>query len=256
MRIGKGLVVFVTGGASGLGEATVRRLHKAGCSVACADVQQDRMDALTKELGSQDLLMIKCNVTKEQEVEDAIKKTVEMFGAVHVALTCAGVVWPSQTLTTQSSLDTKKLELMYRINVFGSVYVAKHAAIAMSKNKASEHGDKGVILFVSSIAAEEAARGQVAYGGTKGAINGMVMPMARDLGKFGIRVAAIAPGIFKTPLGAQLPKENLAVLEKMSVFQRAGDPDEFAHFVGSIIENAYISGVRLRIDGATKLANL
>jgi NAD(P)-dependent dehydrogenase (short-subunit alcohol dehydrogenase family) len=147
----------------------------------------------------------------QSDIEAAIKQTVEKFGAIHVALTCAGVSWPSLMLTSKSSLDTKQFELLFSINVFGSAYVAKYAAIAMSKNAPlNELGEKGLILFVSSVAAEEAPRGQVAYGGSKGAINGMVMPMARDLGKFGIRVAAIAPVIFDTPMGHVNPKERIA----------------------------------------------
>ena len=156
MRIGKGLVVFVTGGASGLGEATVRRMHAAGCSVVVADMNSDRMELIIKELGVDRVLTVKCDVTKEADVEAAIKATVDRFGSLHVALACAGVAWPSMMLTSKSSLDTKNFELLFRINVFGSAYVAKHAAIAMAKNPAAnEHGEKGLILFVSSVAAEE-----------------------------------------------------------------------------------------------------
>ena len=164
------------------------------------------MDLLVRELNTKELLTIKCDVTSEQEVEAAIKKTVETFGAVHVALNCAGVDWHQQMLTSKAAIDTSRLELMFRINVFGSVFVAKHAAIAMSKNKASEHGDKGLILFVSSIMGEEGGRGLVGYAGTKGALHGMVMPMARDLGRYGIRVVSIAPGLFMTPM-AEAAKE-------------------------------------------------
>ena len=114
------------------------------------------------------------------------------------------------TLTSKGSLDMKSFESLFAINVFGSAYTAKYAAIAMSKNKVvNDWGEKGVIIFVSSVAAEEGQRGQVAYGGSKGAINGMVMPMARDLSKLGIRVAAIAPGIFMTPMGHAMPKKVL-----------------------------------------------
>ena len=255
MRIEKGLVVFVTGGASGLGEATVRRMHAAGCSVVVADMNTERMEMIAKELGER-VLIVKCDVTKETDVEAAIKQTVEKFGAIHVALACAGVAWPSMMLTSKSSLDTKAFETLFRINVFGSAYVAKHAAVAMSKNTATEQGEKGLILFVSSVAAEEGQRGQVAYGGSKGAINGMVMPMARDLGKFGIRVAAIAPGIFETPMGHAMPKQVLTRLLADTPMARLGKPDDFAHFVGAIVENAYINGVHLRVDGAIKMSNL
>lgn len=196
MRIEKGIVIFVTGGASGLGEATVRMLHAKGASVAVADMNDERLAMLASELKER-YLSIKCDVTKEQDVKAAVEKTVETFGALHVALACAGVAWAGMTLTSKGSLDMGLFEKVVQINLYGSAYVAKFAAVAMSKNKpVNDRGEKGVIIFVSSVAGEEGQRGQVAYGATKGAINGMVMPMARDLGKFGIRVAAVAPGIF------------------------------------------------------------
>ena len=257
MRIGEGTVVLVTGGASGLGESVVRKMHALGYSVCVADMNKERMELITKELGKERVLTVECNVTKEADVEAAVKKTVEKFGALHVALACAGVAWPSMTLTSKSSLDMKSFENLFAINVFGSAYTAKYAAVAMSKNKAvNDLGEKGVIIFVSSVAAEEGQRGQVAYGGSKGAINGMVMPMARDLSKFGIRVAAIAPGIFMTPMGHAMPKKVLDELMTNTPMGRPGQPEEFAHFVGAIIENSYINGVHLRIDGAIKMGNL
>ena len=139
----------------------------------------------------------------------------------------------------------------------GSVYLAKYASIAMSKNKAvNDRGEKGVILFVSSVAAEEGQRGQAAYSATKGAVNGMVMPMSRDLAKFGIRVLAIAPGIFLTPMANHMPENVQKRLNADTPMGRPGQPDEFAHFVGACIENGYLNGVHLRIDGAIKMSNL
>lgn len=206
MRITEGLIVFVTGGASGLGEATVRMLHAKGASVAVADMNEERLALLQTELKDK-YLAIKCDVTKELDVKNAVEQTVAKFGALHVALACAGVAWPGMTLTSKGGLDTKRFEQVVAINLFGSAYVAKFAAIAMSKNKpVNDLGEKGVIIFVSSVAAEEGQRGQVAYSATKGAINGMVLPMARDLGKFNIRVAAVAPGLFETPLSHAMSK--------------------------------------------------
>ena len=203
MRIGEGTVIFITGGASGLGEETVRRMHGQGASVCVADMDVARMQALHSELQER-ILCVPCNVTKEAEVKAATDKCIEVFGTIHAAVACAGVAWVAPTLTSRGPLNTKTFEAVMAINVLGSAYVAKYAAVAMSKNKAvNEQGEKGVILFVSSVAAQEGQRGQVAYGASKGAINGIVLPMARDLGKFNIRVAAIAPGIFATPMGAK-----------------------------------------------------
>jgi NAD(P)-dependent dehydrogenase (short-subunit alcohol dehydrogenase family) len=203
------------------------------------------------------VLITKCDVTKESDVKEAIELTVATFGALHVSLACAGVAWPTMTLSSKGSLDMKIFETEVKINLLGSAYVAKYSAVAMSKNTAvNERGEKGLILFVSSVAAEEGQRGQVAYGATKGAINGMVVPMARDLGKFGIRVVAVAPGIFATPMGAAMPEKVQKRLAQDTPMGRFGMPDEFSHFCCAIIENGYINGVHLRIDGATKLSNL
>lgn len=197
----------MTGGASGLGEAAIRMFHSKGASVVIADMNTERMDLIFKELKDR-ILIVKCDVTKQKDVESAVEQTLKKFGALHVVLASAGVAWPGMTLTSKDSLDMDRFEQVMKINVSGSAYAAKYGAVAMSKNKAvNDRGEKGVIIFVSSVAAEEAQRGQVAYGASKGAINGMVMPMARDLGKFGIRVAAIAPGIFQTPMAGHMPEK-------------------------------------------------
>ena len=156
MRIGEGTIVFVTGGASGLGEATVRMLHAKGASVAVADMNTERLELLQKDLGDSRYLGVKCDVTKEQDVKSAVDQTVAKFGALHVALASAGVAWPGMTLTSKGSLDTKLFETVTRINLFGSIYMAKYAAVAMAKNKpVGDKSERGVILFVSSVAGEE-----------------------------------------------------------------------------------------------------
>ena len=248
--------MFVTGGASGLGEETVRQLHAKGASVAVADMDIARMQKLHASLQER-IYCIPCDVTKEDDVKNAIEKTVAMFGTIHAALACAGVAWPVQTLTSKGPLNTGIFKKVIEINVYGSVYMAKYAAVAMSKNQpVNDKGEKGVILFVSSVAAEEGQRGQIAYGASKGAMNGIVLPMARDLGRYGIRAAAIAPGIFATPMGAKMPKKVQDRLNADTPMGRPGTPEEFAHMVGFCIENSYINGVHLRIDGATKLSHL
>ena len=256
MRIGEGTVIFVTGGASGLGEETVRQMHAKGASVVVADMDVARMQALHAQLQER-ILCVTCDVTKEQDVKNAIDKAVAVFGTVHAALACAGVAWVTPTLTSRGPLNSSVFEKVMAINVLGSMYVAKYAAVVMSKNKpVNEQGEKGVILMVSSVAAQEGQRGQAAYGASKGAINGIVLPMARDLGRFNIRVAAVAPGIFATPMGAKMPKKVQDRLNADTPMGRPGTPAEFAHMVGFCIENGYINGVSLRIDGATRLSHL
>ena len=138
----------------------------------------------------------------------------------------------------------------------GSVFVAKYASVAMSKNKPNEIGERGVIIFVSSIQADEGPAGMVAYAMTKGGINGMVMPMARDLGRFGIRVAALQPGVFETAMSDLIPDEYMKLTKKNTPQSRIGKAKEFAHMVGAMVENSYINGVALKLDGAQIVANL
>ncbi|CDW87751.1 3-hydroxy-2-methylbutyryl-dehydrogenase [Stylonychia lemnae] len=256
MKITGDLVFFITGGASGLGEATVREIHAKGAKVAVADFNEERLALLEKELKER-IFTIKCDVTKEEQVKNAIDKTVEKFGTIHAALACAGIATVSVTLSSRGSLDIGLFKSTTEINVYGSVYVAKYAAQVMSKNKPiNDKGEKGVIMFVSSVAAEEGQRGQVAYSSTKGAINGIVLPMARDLGRYGIRVLSIAPGIFMTPLSHAMPENVMKRLNADTAVNRSGTPDEFAHFVTACIENTYLTGVTLRIDGGIKFSNL
>ena len=207
MRIRKGIVILVTGGASGLGEATVRQMYSKGASVAVIDNNLEKMQALQAELDDGErLLFIKCNVAVEEQVKKAVDDTVAKFGTIHVALACAGVAWMAPMLSKKGAvLNTDIFRSVIQINVLGSVYMAKYAALAMSKNEALNklEGEKGVIILVSSVAGEEAQRAQAGYGASKGAINGMVLPMARDLGKYRIRVLAIAPGVFHTPISNQ-----------------------------------------------------
>ena len=200
-----------------------------------------------------------CDVTKEDDVKNAVAKCVERFGRIDVAIANAGINPPTPLIRKNAGLNIKVFERALAINLYGCVYLAKYAATAMSKNNPSAGNsvpEKGVIIFVSSIAAEEAGRTQAAYGASKGALNGLTLPMARDLGRYGIRVVSIAPGIFDTPLGDEMPDKLMQGLVSFTPMGRAGIPDEFAHLACTVIENEYINGVRLRIDGAIKLGYL
>ena len=230
MKIGEGLIVFVTGGASGLGEAAVLQLHNLGATIAIADFNVEAMQALSARLQVR-ILCIVCDVTNEKDVKHAIDKTVMKFGTIHVALTSAGTNALTPTLTVRGSLDVKMFDRLMNVNFYGGLYVAKYASIVMSKNqKINEKGEKGLILFVSSLSGEMATRGQFAYAASKGAINGMLMPMARDLGRYGIRVAAVQPGMFDTPMSKGFANKEIYV-KKAIPLNRIGTPDEFAHMV-------------------------
>ena len=159
MKVDKNLIVFITGGASGLGEETARRLHAQGCRVAIADLDDERLEILKKELKDRILTFI-CDVTKESDVKEAIEGTVKEWGTIHVALASAGVGWPIQTLTSKSTMNIELFRNVVDINFWGSMYMAKYASVVLSKNKPiNDKGERGLILFISSVAAEEGQRG-------------------------------------------------------------------------------------------------
>ena len=159
MKITSDIVFFITGGASGLGEATVRRLHAAGARVSIADMNEDRMNLLKNELGER-ILTFKCDVSNEEDVKRAMYGTAEVWGTIHAALASAGVSWPMLTHSSKGLMDIAKFKKCMDINFYGSLYVAKYGSAIMSKNKpVNDRGEKGVILFVSSVAAEEGQRG-------------------------------------------------------------------------------------------------
>ena len=169
----------------------------------------------------------------------------------------AGIISTDFMITSKRVLNTDSFNRVIDINVMGSVYVAKYASVAMSKNEPlGAYGERGAIIFVSSSAAYEGQRASVAYAASKAALAGLVLPMARDLGRFGIRAVSIAPSIFETPLGDGFPEKVREVRLSETPMKRFGDPKEFAHLVGSVVENTYVNGVTLKINGATKLSNL
>ena len=251
----EGLVALVTGGASGLGAETVRQLVKAGWKVAIVDMNDENGETILQEVGKDSAIFIKLDVTDEGAVKQAIATTVEKFGALHIAVNCAGIAVVSQTITSKTVLDSKVLKLVMDINVMGTIYVSAHAAKAMSQNKAvNDRGEKGVIVNVASVAAYEGQRGQVPYSASKGAIVGITTPMARDLGRYGIRVVTIAPGIINTPMLSHGSDEMKKQFLKDTPLGRFGETDEFAHLVKAIVENSYLNGVTLRMDGGTVLS--
>ena len=163
-----------------------------------------------------------CDVSIETDVEKAVNQTIKTFGRIDVALACAAIATMSATLSKKKSMDMKIMRQLMEINFYGSMHVAKFASVAMTKNKPSEKGERGLILFVSSIASEQAMRGQGPYGATKGAIRAMTLPMARDMGQFGIRVVSIQPGLFTTPMSSVLPPAIEKLTNKLTPQGRFG----------------------------------
>jgi 3-hydroxyacyl-CoA dehydrogenase/3-hydroxy-2-methylbutyryl-CoA dehydrogenase len=212
---------------------------------------------MVEELGSDKAHFIKLDVTKEKDVKAAIDEVVDKWGALHVAVNCAGIASVSMTCTSKSIIDFNTVRLTTDINVFGTIYVCAHAARAMTKNKPlNDRGERGVIVNVGSVAAYEGQRGQVPYSASKGAIVGITMPMARDLGRFGIRVVCVAPGTIMSPMLKLLPEKMMKNFLKDTPLNRLGEADEFGHMVRTCVENSYLNGVTLRMDGATKLSHV
>ncbi|HEY3832872.1 MAG TPA: SDR family NAD(P)-dependent oxidoreductase [Acidimicrobiia bacterium] len=250
----EGAVALVTGGASGLGEATVRRLHARGASTVIVDKNAERGTALAKELGNK-ALFCETDVTSAESAHAAVNAATEL-GALRIAVNCAGSGMAGRTIGRDGTPhDLSVFEWVIKLNLIGTFNVASTAASAMSKNEPNEGGERGVIVNTASIAAFDGQIGQVAYSASKGGVVGMTLPMARDLGVVGIRVMTIAPGSFETPIfgsgaGADAMKSGLTALVPFPT--RMGDPDEYAQLAQHIVENAYLNGEVIRIDGAVR----
>ncbi len=248
------VVALVSGGASGLGRATVERLCSAGFSVVIADRDAERGEALARELGKT-AVFAPVDVTDASSVERGVEAAVER-GTLRVAVSCAGVGWASRLVTREG--EPHELELFHKIlavNLVGTFNVMRFAAAAMMRNTPDEDSQRGVLVNTASVAAFDGQVGQVAYAASKGAVAAMTLPAARDLAKAGIRVVTVAPGTFDTPMLAGLPdkaRESLAATIPNP--QRLGRPSEYAALVHHIVENAYLNGEVVRLDGALRMA--
>ncbi|WP_416139366.1 3-hydroxyacyl-CoA dehydrogenase [Halomonas sp. HK25] len=246
---------IVTGGASGLGEATVRALHAGGGNVVIADLDDERGQALAGELGER-VRFQRTNVTDEQEAVAATDLAVEAFGGLHGLVNCAGVGNPAKVLDREG--NPQPLETFSRIvdiNLNGSFNMARVAAAAMAKGEPQQDGERGVIINTASVAAFDGQIGQAGYAASKGGIVSMTLPMARELARHGIRVITIAPGLFMTPLMKTLPEEVQQTLAASIPFpNRLGKPDEFARLACHIVDNAMLNGETIRLDGSLRMA--
>ncbi len=249
-----GCVALVTGGASGLGAATVRRLASGGAKVVIADRDEARGQALAAELGRDVATFAKLDVAKAAEVEAALE-VAGGLGALRVVVQCAGVGWASRTLDKTGKPHALELfEQVIAVNLTGHFNVLRLAASAIAKTEALEHGERGVIINTASVAAYDGQIGQIAYAASKAGVVGMTLPAARDLAPVGIRVMTIAPGIFDTPMLGALPAEKRAALATDVVFpKRLGMPAEYAALVVSIVENGYLNGETIRLDGSLRM---
>jgi len=248
------ITALVTGGASGLGEATARRLVAAGANVVIVDRDEVNGTSRAAELGD-NAVFIATDVTNADQVQAAIDTAKSTFGGLHVLVNCAGVGAALRTISKNGPHPLDVFETVVRINLIGTFNCIRLAADAMATNDPNENGERGVIINTASVAAYDGQIGQAAYSASKGGIVGMTLPIARDLSRNGIRVMTIAPGLFDTPLLASLPEEARVSLGQQVPFPpRLGNPTEYAQLAQAIIENPMLNGETIRLDGAIRMA--
>ena len=250
----KGNAFIVTGGASGLGEATTRMLVENGGRVIIADVQAERGQALAAELGA-NTRFVKCDVTSEADGQASVQAAISDFGALQGLINCAGIAVGEKTVGKDGPHNLAAFSRVIQVNLIGSFNMIRLAATQMVKGQPNAAGERGVIVNTASVAAFDGQIGQAAYSASKGGIVGMTLPVARDLSRDGIRVCTIAPGIFETPLLKGLSKEIQDSLGRQVPFpSRLGRPSEYAALARHIIENEMLNGETIRLDGAIRMA--
>jgi NAD(P)-dependent dehydrogenase (short-subunit alcohol dehydrogenase family) len=253
MNIGKA-VAIVTGAGQGLGRATALRLASQGAKVVVADINSDAVKSVVSEIGA-NAIGATMDVTSPEQVEEAIASAASKWGGLHMAVNCAGILAPGRTVSKRGPMNLDKFAKVLHVNVAGTFNVIRLSADMMSKNDPNEKGERGVIVNTASIAAFDGQIGQAAYAASKGAIAAMTLPIARDLASYGIRICTIAPGIFMTPMMAELTEEQCAALTANVPFpNRMGEPDEFAQMVQAIAENPMMNGETIRLDAALRMA--
>jgi NAD(P)-dependent dehydrogenase (short-subunit alcohol dehydrogenase family) len=248
----KNSVFLVTGGASGLGAATARMAAEGGGKVVIADLQADLGEKLAKELGGR---FVRTDVSSEADGKAAVAAALKEFGGLHVLVNCAGIALAERTLGKEAPHDLGRFVKVITVNVFGTFNMIRLAADAMAKAGPNASGERGVIVNTASVAAFDGQIGQAAYSASKGGIVGMTLPIARELAQYGIRVLTIAPGLFLTPLLAGLPQEAQDSLAAAIPFpRRLGQADEFASLAAHMVDNPYLNGEVVRLDGALRMA--
>ena len=243
--------VIVTGGASGLGAATARYLAGAGAQVTVFDRDTAKGAEMAALPG---IGFAAVDVTSEESVAAGVAQAVEAMGGITAVVNCAGIVTGAKTVGSKGPFPLDAFQRTIDINLVGAFNVARLAAVEMSRNDPNEDGERGVIVNTASIAAFDGQKGQAAYSASKAGVAGLSLPMARDMGSLGIRVNAIAPGLFLTPMLESLGPEMMAELARDVIFpRRLGDPVEFARLARFIIEMPYLNGETIRLDGALRL---
>jgi NAD(P)-dependent dehydrogenase (short-subunit alcohol dehydrogenase family) len=252
MNLNKATAV-VSGGASGLGLATARKVIAAGGRAVLLDINEEQGTRSAAELGAR-ARFVATDISAEAQVRAAINAAIDFMGHITLAVNCAGILLPAKVLGRDGPLPAESFQRSLTINLLGSFILLKEAANVMQTNDPNADGERGVIVNTASVAAFEGQIGQAGYSASKGGVVGMTLPIARELARFGIRVNTIAPGIFLTPMMAGLPQEVQDSLGRQVPFPpRLGRPDEYADLVASIYGNAMINGETIRLDGAIRM---
>jgi NAD(P)-dependent dehydrogenase (short-subunit alcohol dehydrogenase family) len=243
---------IVTGGASGLGAATARKLAAQGAKVAICDLNAKLAEAVAAEIGG---VAVICDVSDAAAAEAAVAQAAKAHGPARVLVNCAGIGVAKRVIGREGPMALAEFEKVIKINLIGSFNMLRLATSEMSKLEPLSTGERGVVICTASVAAYDGQIGQAAYSASKGGIVGMTLPIARELAQFGIRVMTIAPGLFLTPLLASLPQEAQDSLAAAIPFpRRLGDADEFASLAQHIIDNPYLNGEVIRLDASLRMA--
>lgn len=245
---------LITGGVSGLGLAVARKVIASGGQAVLLDINDEAGAAVEAELGGA-ATYVRTDVTSEQGVQDSVKLAVEHMGCVNVAVNCAGIIGAGRVLGREAPMALDFFANTIQVNLVGSFNIIKAVGAAMESNTPNDDGERGVIISTASVAAYDGQIGQAAYSASKGGIVGMTLPIAREFARIGVRVNAVAPGIFWTPMVDGMPEHIQESLSASIPFpSRLGKPEEYAELVAHIVENGYLNGETIRLDGAVRLA--
>ena len=247
-------VAVITGGASGLGRATANAIVEAGGKVAILDLNAELAEQAARELGD-NAAAFAVNVTDAESAEKAIDGVMARFGAIHIDVNCAGIGAAARTVGRDGPLDLAAFNFVIQVNLVGTFNTLRLCADHMAKNEpVSDDGERGVIINTASVAAFDGQIGQAAYSASKGGVVGMTLPIARDLSRNGIRVCTIAPGIFETPMMTGAPdRVRLPLIDMVQFPERLGEAPEFALLAQQIVENPYLNGETIRLDGGIRM---
>ncbi|MEE9556607.1 MAG: 3-hydroxyacyl-CoA dehydrogenase [Candidatus Adiutricales bacterium] len=249
-----GKTAIVTGGASGLGEATAKILHAAGANVMIVDMNEEKGKAVTAELGERAAFEL-VDVTNTEQVQASVKATMDQFKAIHILINCAGTGLPMKTVGRDGPHDLDAFKKIIDINLIGTFDFIRLSAFHMQDNEPNEDGERGVIVNTASVAFQDGQIGQAAYSASKAGVVGMTLTIARDMGRSGVRCCTIAPGLFETGLTQFMPGEMKESLRSAAPFPyRFGWPNEYAILAKQIVENSMLNGETIRLDGAIRMA--